>query len=183
MKKYLIMPLVLCFMILLVIPSFGHGGGIDATGGHHDYNNVSGLGSYHYHCDGHPAHLHTDGICPFSSSGNYNMSISEKLEKEMETNGLIQGPAEPIIIHSPAPASTEPQDSLFQSKDVIACVLFVVAYVAALLYRIFISKELYYFPFALSILSLVAMFVCLFLKEPALYVAGIAAIINLFCEK
>ena len=181
MKKRMIIPIFLCFSMLFVISSFAHGGKTDSNGGHHDYNNVNDLGSYHYHCDGHSAHLHPDGICPFSSTENYTMSVSE--ENGMESNNIIQGPAEPIIIHGPAPTSTEPQDSLFKSKDVIACVLFVVAYIAALLYRIFISKELYHLPFALSILSLIAMFVCLFLKEPALYVAGIAAIINLFCEK
>ena len=45
-----------------------HSGRTDASGGHHDNKNVSGLGSYHYHCGGHPAHLHNDGICPYSSS-------------------------------------------------------------------------------------------------------------------
>ena len=29
---------------------------------------MSGLGSYHYHCGGHPAHLHDGGVCPYSSS-------------------------------------------------------------------------------------------------------------------
>lgn len=45
-----------------------HSGRTDANGGHHDNKNVSGLGSYHYHCGGHPAHLHNGGICPYSSS-------------------------------------------------------------------------------------------------------------------
>lgn len=44
-----------------------HSGRTDSSGGHHDYNNVSGLGSYHYHCGGYPAHLHPGGICPYSS--------------------------------------------------------------------------------------------------------------------
>ena len=34
----------------------------------YDNKNVSGLGSYHYHCGGHPAHLHDGGVCPYSSS-------------------------------------------------------------------------------------------------------------------
>ena len=45
-----------------------HSGRTDASGGHHDNKNVSGLGSYHYHCGGHPAHLHSGGVCPYSSS-------------------------------------------------------------------------------------------------------------------
>lgn len=27
----------------------------------------AGLGSYHYHCGGHPAHLHENGVCPYVS--------------------------------------------------------------------------------------------------------------------
>lgn len=27
----------------------------------------AGLGSYHYHCGGHPAHLHENGVCPYAS--------------------------------------------------------------------------------------------------------------------
>ena len=30
-----------------------HPGRTDAQGGHHDYKNKSGLGSYHYHCGDH----------------------------------------------------------------------------------------------------------------------------------
>lgn len=45
-----------------------HSGRTDASGGHHDNKNVSGLGSYHYHCGGNPAHLHNGGVCLYSSS-------------------------------------------------------------------------------------------------------------------
>lgn len=45
-----------------------HSGRTDASGGHHDNKNVSGSGSYHYHCGGNPAHLHNGGVCPYSSS-------------------------------------------------------------------------------------------------------------------
>lgn len=47
--------------------AFAHSGGTDAQGGHHDYKNVSGLGSYHYH-HGYPAHLHPNGVCPYETS-------------------------------------------------------------------------------------------------------------------
>lgn len=82
MKKKLLMPVFMFFVMLFAIPSFGHGGGIDANGGHHDYNNVSGLGSYHYHCDGHSAHLHTDGVCPFSSDASTSSYASQLAKKE-----------------------------------------------------------------------------------------------------
>lgn len=45
-----------------------HSGRTDKRGGHKDNKNKSGLGSYHYHCGGHPAHLHKNGICPYANS-------------------------------------------------------------------------------------------------------------------
>lgn len=48
-----------------VITAEAHSGRTDANGGHHDYKNKSGLGSYHYH-HGYPAHLHPNGVCPYS---------------------------------------------------------------------------------------------------------------------
>ncbi len=56
--------------ILLAFPTtiLAHSGKTDSSGGHKDKNNVSGLGSYHYHCGGYPAHLHDGGVCPYSGS-------------------------------------------------------------------------------------------------------------------
>lgn len=51
-----------------LITAEAHSGRTDANGGHRDRKNASGLGSYHYHCGGHPAHLHERGICPYSQS-------------------------------------------------------------------------------------------------------------------
>lgn len=53
-----------------------HPGRTDSQGGHHDYKNRSGLGSYHYHCGGYPAHLHENGVCPYKSGGQKNASQS-----------------------------------------------------------------------------------------------------------
>ena len=55
-----------------------HGGRTDSHGGHKDNKNASGLGSYHYHCGGHPAHLHTGGVCPYAaaSSGSTQSTTS-----------------------------------------------------------------------------------------------------------
>lgn len=47
-----------------------HSGRTDSSGGHHDNKNKSGLGSYHYHCGGNPAHLHEGGVCPYSSNAS-----------------------------------------------------------------------------------------------------------------
>ena len=54
---------------------FAHSGRTDGNGGHHDNRNVSGLGNYHYHCGGYPAHLHENGVCPYAS-GTSSTSVS-----------------------------------------------------------------------------------------------------------
>lgn len=50
--------------------AIGHPGKTDSSGGHRDNKNKSGLGSYHYHCGGHSAHLHKNGVCPYSSKAS-----------------------------------------------------------------------------------------------------------------
>lgn len=60
---------ILIFFSFSTTSAFAHSGRTDSNGGHHDYNNVSGLGDYHYH-HGHSAHLHTNGICPYDSSSS-----------------------------------------------------------------------------------------------------------------
>lgn len=53
-----------------------HSGRTDSSGGHKDNKNKSGLGSYHYHCGGHPAHLHENGVCPYAKSSTTTSSFS-----------------------------------------------------------------------------------------------------------
>jgi len=91
MKKVLhIFLAVVVIMALVAMPAFAHSGNTDRYGGHHDYKNVSGLGSYHYH-HGHGPHLHPNGICPYgdyakwlanhgmsSSSSSYSSSTKSK---------------------------------------------------------------------------------------------------------
>ena len=65
-------PLTICSLLLLIsfvyiFNVFAHSGRTDASGGHRDNKNASGLGSYHYHCGGYPAHLHTNGVCPYKT--------------------------------------------------------------------------------------------------------------------
>lgn len=80
MKKY-IKKIISILIIILTISSiqinvYSHSGRTDANGGHRDNKNKSGLGSYHYHCGGHPAHLHPNGVCPYSSSSKSSTSGS-----------------------------------------------------------------------------------------------------------
>lgn len=63
--------------------TFAHSGRTDSNGGHHDYSNKSGLGSYHYH-HGLGPHLHPGGVCPYSASSttkNRNTITSKKVSK------------------------------------------------------------------------------------------------------
>lgn len=62
-KRIVIFAIVL--LILSQITAFAHSGRTDRYGGHRDNKNKSGLGYYHYHCGGHPAHLHKNGYCPY----------------------------------------------------------------------------------------------------------------------
>lgn len=76
LKRIIVLVAVL-LSITIVMPSYvtdsaltvqAHSGRTDSRGGHKDNKNKSGLGSYHYHCGGHPAHLHTNGECPYDNS-------------------------------------------------------------------------------------------------------------------
>lgn len=72
-------------IMLFGINSYAHSGKTDSSGGHKDNKNVSGLGSYHYHCGGHPAHLHTNGICPYSSTYTNKSSSSSTSNSSNKT--------------------------------------------------------------------------------------------------
>ena len=69
-KRILILATTLMMIITLPFSAFAHGGRTDASGGHKDNKNKSGLGGYHYHCGGYPAHLHTGGVCPYTGGGS-----------------------------------------------------------------------------------------------------------------
>ena len=68
--------------------TYAHSGRTDANGGHRDNNNKSGLGSYHYHCGGHPAHLHTNGVCPYSSSSSSSKAVLQALQNQVQKQDL-----------------------------------------------------------------------------------------------
>ena len=79
MKKRVFSILTICLMIMsLSLSAFAHSGKTDSSGGHKDNKNKSGLGSYHYHCGGYPAHLHTGGVCPYKSGGSSSYSSTPK---------------------------------------------------------------------------------------------------------
>ena len=73
-KKIISILLIILSIISIGVNAYAHSGKTDSSGGHKDNNNKSGLGSYHYHCGGDPAHLHTNGVCPYSSSSSASKS-------------------------------------------------------------------------------------------------------------
>ena len=67
---------VISLCISLALVSVAHSGRTDSSGGHNDNKNASGLGGYHYHCGGYPAHLHDGGYCPYKDVFPSSVSIS-----------------------------------------------------------------------------------------------------------
>jgi peptidoglycan-binding domain 1 protein len=74
--------------------SYGHSGRTDSNGGHRDKKNISGLGPYHYHCNGNPAHLHTNGICPYNSSSS-KASYSSSSKPSSSSSNQVKSIAKP----------------------------------------------------------------------------------------
>lgn len=81
-----IMKVLLAWMCVasMLVTAFAHSGRTDSSGGHRDNKNKSGLGSYHYHCGGYPAHLHTNGYCPYKDV----FPTSVKVSAEKNTLGI-----------------------------------------------------------------------------------------------
>lgn len=90
-KRSFVLVIVLA-MLFICQAALAHPGGLDSNNGHKDNKNKSGLGSYHYHCGDHPAHLHgASGLCPYSADYKaYKamvdelMAYSEKVASDKE---------------------------------------------------------------------------------------------------
>ncbi len=86
LKKVSIL-LIIFSIISIGINVYAHSGRTDSSGGHKDNKNKSGLGSYHYHCGGHPAHLHTNGVCPYASSASSSKSSTSSSSSSKSSSG------------------------------------------------------------------------------------------------
>lgn len=91
-----------------------HSGRTDSRGGHRDNKNKSGLGSYHYHCGGHPAHLHPNGVCPYSgksssssNSSSPSSSTSSSSSQQSATNKTSYSDYEKYLLNKYAYAINE----------------------------------------------------------------------------
>lgn len=67
LKFVTILAVMMC-TIWIGVTSYAHHGKMDQNWGHNDYNNECGFGTYHYHCDNYPAHLHNNGVYPYTST-------------------------------------------------------------------------------------------------------------------
>lgn len=103
-KRVLTVILCVCILFSNAVVS-AHSGRTDSSGGHHDYKNKSGLGSYHYHCNGNPPHLHKNGNCPYSAKPKtgsaakpkpkyYSAATVKKIQKKLNKLGYKCGKAD-----------------------------------------------------------------------------------------
>ena len=84
-----------------------HSGRTDSSGGHKDNKNKSGLGYYHYHCGGYPAHLHTNGVCPYRNNSYADTSYAWN-----DNSGWTSQPA---VTTTPTQPTNRQQDGVIGS--------------------------------------------------------------------
>lgn len=84
MKQQRWIAVLLSILLIVACPvmALAHSGRTDASGGHKDNKNKSGLGSYHYHCGGYSAHLHEGGVCPYTGGGDVQEDAPEEEPEE-----------------------------------------------------------------------------------------------------
>lgn len=92
-KKIMALIAMISVLISIEVNCFAHSGKTDKNGGHKDNQNKSGLGSYHYHCGGYPAHLHPSGVCPYSSSSSSSSTTTKKSTNNSTTTTTTKSTA------------------------------------------------------------------------------------------
>lgn len=90
MRKKIFFGFLIALLVLLVpCMAFAHSGRTDSAGGHHDYQNKSGLGSYHYH-HGYGPHLHPNGVCPYAEIYNTGSTGSGSSDTAQNNSSVVQ---------------------------------------------------------------------------------------------
>lgn len=90
MRKKIFFGFLIALLVLLVpCMAFAHSGRTDSAGGHHDYQNKSGLGSYHYH-HGYGPHLHPNGVCPYAEIYNTGSTGSGSSDAAQNNSSVVQ---------------------------------------------------------------------------------------------
>ena len=110
-KRIISIVLVVALSTLVCGMTFAHSGRTDSNGGHRDNKNKSGLGSYHYHCGGHPAHLHENGVCPYSSK-----TSKKSAETVLNSNDIYNNSNSSSTINSTINESID-QSSIYEDLN------------------------------------------------------------------
>lgn len=129
MRKKIFFSLTVC-MLVITMPfmALAHSGRTDGSGGHKDNKNKSGLGGYHYHCGGYPAHLHNGGVCPYKGGSSSSSSTSTKITnvpKTVYASGItaqnvptqIDAGETASLEASVYPSNAEDKDITWESSD------------------------------------------------------------------
>ena len=90
--------ILIAIVVSMPIVNLAHSGRTDSSGGHRDNKNASGLGGYHYHCGGHPAHLHTGGVCPYSAPSPASAASSSSSSKTTSTKSTTPAKVNPTSV-------------------------------------------------------------------------------------
>ena len=116
--KITTMLFVVITMMCVSLNAYAHSGRTDSSGGHRDNKNKSGLGSYHYHCGGHPAHLHKNGVCPYTSKSKKSSS-SSKSNSSSKSYSTKTVSAEPVTIKATSIEINEDIENIYVGETQI----------------------------------------------------------------
>lgn len=94
-RSIVLLLLLICSQSIIID---AHSGRTDGLGGHRDNKNKSGLGSYHYHCGGYPAHLHANG-CPYNGSGSTSSNSNSSSSSSSSNSSKHQVYAASVTKH------------------------------------------------------------------------------------
>ncbi|MDB0439766.1 hypothetical protein ACTPDI_06105 [Clostridioides difficile] len=87
-KKKLVAVAISLVMISVGNFSYAHSGGHNSSGSHHNKNKAE---LKRYHCGGHSAHLHNNGVCPYASiEGNSGAKTSSVHNEKNHKNYITE---------------------------------------------------------------------------------------------
>lgn len=112
MKYLRLLGFTLALMAAMAMSVQAHSGRTDASGGHRDNKNKSGLGSYHYH-HGYSAHLHNGGVCPYETP----------VEKPTQTPQAPVPTQPPVIASKSITVTNQPNNMKVGESVTVAAVI------------------------------------------------------------
>ena len=124
-KKIILILLVIVSILSLGMTACAHSGRTDSNRGHRDNKNKSGLGSYHYHCGGYPAHLHTNGVCPYSAGSSTSTGTTSVVQNTIAVSqvkindsvtSMKEGESQKLTVKI-TPSNATDKDVVWKSSD------------------------------------------------------------------